>query len=147
MQKYFITVGFNNTTHEAPEYKEIDGEPLIIKGFESLNLFIHHPIGEPKTWQISEATTGLALGDSGNNKEQLIDVVKNRILKLGLKYMINIIDDCAKKTKTPYGGNKSLNLPQDIEQVILKRISKNNMGFDEYVYKILRNALCRKHHK
>jgi len=62
-------VFFNNNKFY---WKEVKGEPFIIKGFEEAQLFLHKAINQQlqNCWRVSEVTTGFFLSESSVSPQQ-----------------------------------------------------------------------------
>lgn len=70
----------------ADRYQEIDGEKVIIEGFEELDLFIHQPPESSMTdlWVISEGETGLAITGWCVSREEARQEAKGKLEGAGL---------------------------------------------------------------
>ena len=90
--KYFIRVGAGT----GKEFKqEVDAEPLIIPGFEQIQLFIFNDGYEKvNAWNVSEVITGYALVDylTGiTTKDKVIKIATQRMQAKGLQWMLDYI--------------------------------------------------------
>lgn len=87
MLKGFPTVEYKTT---------VDGESVVIPGFESVEIFIHKTnINENEAyWGITEKYTGLALVHTDlriTSKESAIELVTQRLKRKGVLYVLNQI--------------------------------------------------------
>ena len=95
--KYYVTLG-----HINPTFHPVEGEPVVIPGFEALHLFVHRSVvhNMDRMWQVTEATTGLAFGNVASNKELAVEAMGHRLRQTGLPKMLEVIDSV--KEKTPW---------------------------------------------
>ena len=141
--KYYI--------HCSNGYQEVDGTPVIIKGFEDFDFFIHKVFNDDKRFTISEAKTGLGFGIAAKNTELVVKEATEKLTKLGTNVLLNILEKTLAKPdyRSPLFDTqkRTITLPEDIHLAITKRISKNHDNYSEYLFKILRHELLRKHSK
>ncbi len=54
----------------------IQGEPIILPGYEKFEFFVHHSIGfnfrEEKSWRVSEVITGFSMGGTQATRKAAI---------------------------------------------------------------------------
>lgn len=88
MEKTY-TIALTNSTRKV----SIKGEPIIIEGFEEFEFFIHKSWDNKDTYNVSEASTGLAiLYGSSESKEEAINATKEILSKQGKKKLIEAIE-------------------------------------------------------
>jgi hypothetical protein len=103
MEKYYIllTVPGHN-----PYFMPVDGEKVLLKGFEEFEFFLHHPykgVFIMEEWTISEATTGLMLTEQrGKTQEEAIDLASTRMNEAGLDKLRQSIAENAAKQRSPW---------------------------------------------
>lgn len=76
--------------------REVDGEPIVIPGFEEITMFIHQEYEEEDNiyYKISEVKTGLSMvhyDDHATSKEEAISILKEKLNKVGLKQILETI--------------------------------------------------------
>jgi hypothetical protein len=78
--------------------KEVEAKPLIIPGFEQVQLFVFNDGSEGySTWNVSEVTTGLAIirdGDCICTKKGAIARATKKLQNNGLQVVLDAIASC-----------------------------------------------------
>ena len=84
--------------HLGDYSQTVEGEPVIIPGFEQIKLFAHKITEEDfDCWGISEITTGLAIvhyDDCIPTKDMAIVYATLKMAKKGLQYVLDTIKTC-----------------------------------------------------
>jgi hypothetical protein len=85
---------------DKAHYKEVEGEPLTIKDFPELKLAIRQETETLESdWQITELVTGMGLGQAKMSRQGAILSVRAKIKKLGIKYVLKLMET----NKAKYG--------------------------------------------
>jgi len=135
-------------------FKEVEGEPIIIKGFEDFDFFIHPAINRFGYYSISEVNTGLCVPLYYKSKKTILEQTIAKLNKYGLDNFRAILIKNLSEPNNQSPLYKKTNLmdrtviiPQDIHIALKLRTSKNHENYSEYLFKILRHELLRKHSK
>jgi len=88
------------------EYKEVEGEPLVIPGFEELDLFAHRAAGaeEKDIWVVSEGKTGNSISGWGISKEEAITLATEVLNKRGIDIYKQAINNAFQSYHSPRYG-------------------------------------------
>ena len=88
-QRYqVIKYGPNN----EPVIRDIDGEPVVLKGFEEYQFFVHPAISWNSRWVVSEAATGRFFGEQYETKDQAIAGAQERLAEVGKDHFRAMIE-------------------------------------------------------
>lgn len=68
------------------KYEEVDGEPIVIDGFEEVEFFLHHPYKYEKTdiVMISERSTGYGITSWALSKEEAVKQATASLNEVGI---------------------------------------------------------------
>lgn len=82
-------------------YPNIDGEKVIIAGFEKYSFFVHKMIGctvseNMTNYAVSEETTGRSITSWHKTKRLAKEAAKQRLLEKGTQRFAEIIEACEK---------------------------------------------------
>ena len=111
MSKYYIAIKDSTLDSKHPiSYKEVQGEPVTIKGFEEIDFFIHKDnkaehLGKTK-WAISEGRTGLMIPYIGATEAYVKDLVALKLKELGLEHVKQVIEESLVNGHSPRYDDK-----------------------------------------
>ena len=123
----------------VPAFKAIEGEPVVIPGWEELHFFSHRSLGQEGI-TITEPVTGLTLTE-GNTVEEALAKAITRLATSMPEHLRKVIADNQPQAKLQI--TITLDLNAKIEAEALKR----KLTTQEYVSQILKREVGRTHHK
>jgi hypothetical protein len=71
--------------------EEVEGEEVVIPGFEQIKLFAHLDCGFYHAWGITEAITGLSIAHPSNGKatkEEAVKLATGKLIEKGVDYVL-----------------------------------------------------------
>ncbi|MDD4875862.1 MAG: hypothetical protein PHQ86_01840 [Dehalococcoidales bacterium] len=79
-----------SSLNDQPSYMTVDGEPLVIPGYEEFEFFIHNDFG--RKLFVSEVSTGMGAG-LYSTKEAAIKAIQKKIKGKGIEALRKLIAD------------------------------------------------------
>jgi len=95
---------------DTDQFEPVEGEPVVISGFEELDLFLHHPF-ENRTselWLISEGKTGAAITGWTTTREKAQRLAQEKLEKRGLEAIRIAINKHLGKTPSPRYSSRGI---------------------------------------
>jgi len=99
-EPYFVFILRTSETLGEGVFEEVDGQPVLIPGFEELDLFLHHPHGlggKSELWAISEGTTGMSVAGHAISQEQAESYALDKLRFAGLERVKEVIAERLEK--------------------------------------------------
>ena len=134
-----------NPLSEQPKFSTVEGEPVVIPGYEEFQFFSHRSyLGVGKldsTWNISEAITGLSVVPN----EPTVAEAKEKLTHLLATYtpdnLRTIIEKCSPRITLTFDVNLELSERIKVEAI------KRKITEQEYAIRILNREVGRIHRK